>query len=188
MEEVEGQGEVEEGQVSEAAVPPRTPTRSSTAKMAELDKTFTLSTHRAEKRYPLVVASVQRQPDLQDVLQEKPRILDFFYNIVNMPSMVRLRCLFPVFTLILVLIVSDAKQSPIFSRKSIRERRGTQQSSQNSDQRNALYHLYLAYWDKEGNRLREANGKYLVISMASLLRWHQIRRFSWERGPSPRPL
>ena len=72
VEEVEGQGEVTEGQVSEAVVPPRTPTRSFTAKMAELDKTFTLSTHRAEKGYPLFVASVQRQPDLQDMLQTKP--------------------------------------------------------------------------------------------------------------------
>ena len=83
VEEVEGQGEGTERQVSEAVVPPRTPTRSSTAKMAELDKTFTLSTYRAEKGYPLFVASVQLQPDLQDMLQTKPRILGFSHNLTN---------------------------------------------------------------------------------------------------------
>lgn len=69
---VEGQGEMTEGKASEAVEPPRTPTRLSTAKMVKLDKTFTLSAHRPEKRYSLIVASLQREQRIQIMLKSKP--------------------------------------------------------------------------------------------------------------------
>ncbi|KAL8691587.1 MAG: hypothetical protein Q9218_003210 [Villophora microphyllina] len=60
--------------------------------------------------------------------------------------------------------------------KQIHERQGVQQQPLNSDQRNALNHLYPDHWDKAGNRLMEANAHFAPIAPRS-----------WQTTPSESP-